>query len=36
MASVADAPLERLLREAGPETAVAFVAGLFEARGSGT
>jgi hypothetical protein len=33
MATVADAPLGRLLREAGPETAAAFVAGLFDARG---
>ncbi len=33
MASVTDAPLERLLREVDPETAAAFVADLFEARG---
>lgn len=33
MSSVTDAPLERLLREAGPEAAAAFVADLFEARG---
>jgi len=33
MSSATDAPLERLLREADPETAAAFVADLFEARG---
>lgn len=33
MSSVTDAPLEGLLREADPETAAAFVADLFEARG---
>ncbi len=33
MSSVTDAPLERLLREADPEAAAAFVADLFEARG---
>jgi len=33
MSSVADAPLADLYRDAAPETAAAFVAGLYEARG---
>jgi hypothetical protein len=33
MSAVSEAPLERLAREADPETVAAFVAGLFEARG---